>query len=228
MSLKKKIVSIIAVSALALSSLTGCNPGVSKAMTVNGEEIPAGLYILYSGHAYADAMQKISEEQPDLDTKAEGFDYYAQTVDGVSFAEYVKREAQNYCKRHIAVNTLFDSLDIEFGDDDKDTMNDYYQAQWDYDVADWAETDSFAYLNGAKTLGDFYESIGVSKNSFKEYTYNNYRASEIFTHYYGEGGTEEVPKSEIYGWIEDNYTLARYFGISLLDSEGNQIEDGPS
>lgn len=227
MSIKKKITTIITASALALSALTftGCSQSVSRAMTINGEDIPAGLYILFSGHAYADGMQKISEEQPDLDTSAEGFDYYAQTVDGISFADYVKREALNYCKRYVAVEKLFDSLGIEFDEAERDTINDYYQAQWDYDLSSWSDSASFSYLNGAKTLGDYYESIGVSKSSFREYTYNNYRASEIFTHYYGEGGTEEVPKADINGWIEDNYALTRYFAVSLLDSEGNQIED---
>ncbi|MDE7281695.1 MAG: hypothetical protein K2N36_08155, partial [Ruminiclostridium sp.] len=133
MAIKKRITSIITASALAVSALTfsGCSQSVSRAMTVNGEDIPAGLYILYSGHAYADATQKISEEQPDLDTRAEGFDYFAQTVDGLSFGDYIKREALNYCKRHVAVNKLFDSLGIEFDEADRDTINDYYQAQWD-------------------------------------------------------------------------------------------------
>lgn len=227
MSIKKRITTIITASALALSALTfsGCSPSVSRAMTINGEDIPAGLYILFSGHAYADGMQKISEEQPDLDTNAEGFDYFSQTVDGVPFADFVKREAVNYCKRYVAVNKLFDGLGVEFDESERDAINDYYQAQWDYDVSSWSDSAAFSYLKGADTMGDYYESIGVSKSSFREYTYNNYRASEIFTHYYGEGGTEEVPKSDINSWIEDNYSLVRYFGVSLLDSEGNQIED---
>lgn len=227
MSLKKKITTIITAAAVTASALTfsGCSQSVSRAMTVNGEDIPAGLYILYSGNAYADALQKIREEQPDLDTTAEGFDYYAQTVDGLSFSDYIKREAVNYCKRHVAVNKLFDSLGIEFSEEDRDTVNEYYQAQWDYDLSSWSTSSAFSYLNGAKTMGDYYESIGVSKSSFREYTYDNYRASEIFTHYYGEGGTEEVPKADINAWIDDNYSLVRYFGVSLRDSEGNQIED---
>ena len=94
MSLKKRITASITAAALTAASvltLSGCSQSVSRAMTVNGEDIPAGIYILYSGHAYADATQKLKEEQPDLDTSADGFDYYNQTVDGISFADYVKR-----------------------------------------------------------------------------------------------------------------------------------------
>ena len=73
MSLKRKIVSAAVAASLALTaavSLSGC-ADVSKALTVDGEVIPAGVYILYSGYAQSDARQQLTEEQPDLDTTAE-------------------------------------------------------------------------------------------------------------------------------------------------------------
>lgn len=228
MSLKKKItasVTAAALTAVSLLTLSGCSQSVSRAMTVNGEDIPAGIYILYSGHAYADATQKLQEEQPDLDTSAEGFDYYNQTVDGISFTDYVKRETENYCKRHVAVNEIFDSLGIKFDEETQETVNDLYQAQWGFDVSSYSSMTAFSYLKGADTLGDYFESIGVSKSSFRDYTINTYRASEIFEHYYSEGGTEEVPMEDIRKWIDDNYSLTRYFSVSLKDSEGNLITD---
>ncbi len=120
-------------------------------MTVNGEDIPAGIYILYSGHAYADATQKLKEEQPDLDTSADGFDYYNQTVDGISFADYVKRETENYCKRHTAVNDVFSDLGIELDEETMDNANDVWQAQWDFDVSSYSGSTAFSYLKGANT-----------------------------------------------------------------------------
>ena len=101
MSIKRKIISCAAALALAATSavtLSGC-ADVSYACVIDGETIPAGVYILYSGYALNDAENKLAEEQPDLDTSAEGFDYYAQTVSGMSFGEYVKQETVNYCKR---------------------------------------------------------------------------------------------------------------------------------
>ena len=107
----------------------------------------------------------------------------------------------------------------------RDNANDVWQAQWDFDVSSYSGSTAFSYLKGANTLGDYFESIGVSKSSFRDYTINTYRASEIFEHYYSEGGTEEVPKDDIRKWIDENYSLTRYFSISLKDSEGNLIED---
>lgn len=227
MSFKKRIISLITGAALILASaltFSGCSQSVAVALTVDGEEIPAGVYILYSGNAYANAAQKLIEEQPDLNTSEEGFDYYAQTVSGMPFADYVKQESLDLCKRHVAVNKLFNTLGIVFDEDEQENINDYINTQWDYDLSSWNTSESFSYLKGANTMGDFYESIGVSKSSFRQYTLCTYRASEIFSHYYGEGGIEEVSKDEINAWIDDNYSLARYFGISLMDENGDVIE----
>ena len=225
MSIKKKIVSCIAALALAVTSaatLSGCSD-VSYAVTVDGDSIPAGVYILYSGYALSDAEDKLKEEQPDLDTTAEGFDYYAQTVSGMSFADYVEQETVNYCKRFVAINRIFDELGIELDAAEQENVNDSLNNQWDYSVSGW---DSYlSYLKGFSTLGDYYQSIGVAKSSYKEVLLNSVKSDEIFNYYYGEGGVEEVPHSEIEKYVDENYTLARYFSISLYDDENQLIED---
>lgn len=225
MSIKKKIVSCIAALALAATSaatLTGCSD-TSYAMIVDGESIPAGVYILYSGYAESDAEEKLEEEQPDLDTTAEGFDFYDYTVSGMSFADYVQQEAMNYCKRHVAVNRIFDELGIEFDAAEQENINDNINSQWDYSVSNW--TSFLPYLKGFSTLGDYYQSIGIAKSSYKEVMLCGAKSNKIFEYYYGEGGVEEVPHSEIEKYVDENYTLARYFGISLYNDEGDLIED---
>ena len=225
MSIKRKIVSYVAALALAATSavsFTGC-ADVSYALVIDGESIPAGVYILYSGYALNDAESKLAEEQPDLDTSAEDFDYYAQTVSGMSFADYVRQETVNYCKRYVAVNRMYDELGITPDAAQRETVNDNINDQWDYSVSSW--TSYLTYLKGFSTLGDYYQSIGVAKSSYKEVMMGTVKESEIFSYYYGEGGIEEVPKDEIEKYIADNYTLARYFSISLYNDEGDVIED---
>ena len=225
MSIKKKIISCAAAAVLAVTSaasLSGC-ADVSYALTVDGETIPAGVYILYSGYALADAENKLAEEQPDLDTTAEGFDYYAQTVSGMSFAEYVEQETVNYCKRYVAINRLYDELGVQFDAAEQENITDNINYQWDFSVSDW--TSYLSYLKGFSTLGDYYQSIGVAKSSYKEVMTNGSKSDKIFDYYYGEGGVEEVPRSEIEKYVEENYTLARYFAISLYDGDNELIED---
>lgn len=225
MSIKKKIISCAAALALAVTSavsLSGC-ADVSYACVVDGETVPAGVYILYSGYALNDAQAKLTEEQPDLDTSAEDFDYYAQTVSGMSFGDYVKQETLNYCKKYVAVNRLFDELGIVSDPTEQENVTDNINDQWDFSVSGW--TSYLPYLNGFSTLGDYYQSFGVAKSSYREVMMGSYKQSEIFDYYYGEGGIEEVSKDEIKEYVGDNYSLARYISISLYNDEGDVIED---
>ena len=225
MSIKRKIVSLAAAAALAATSaasLSGC-ADISYALVIDGVTIPAGVYIMYSGYAFSDAESLLQEEQPDIDMSAEDFDYYKQTVSGMSFGDYVEQETVNYCKRYVAVNRLYDELGIEMEATDRENLSDSINYQWDYSVSDWTST--ITYLKGCDTLGDYYQSIGVAKSSFKEVMTGNFKANEIFGYYYDEGGIEEVPLEDIKNYIDENYSLARYFAISLYDDDNNVIED---
>lgn len=224
MSIKKKIMSAVTALALAIGAVSfgGCSQNVNYAMEVDGEQIAAGLYILYSGQALSSAQAKLLKDNPDLDTSAEGFSYDDQTIDGLSFRDYVAQEAVNNCKRYVAVNRLFDELNIPVEADERKNLDDSLNGQWDLDVASWATY--LPYVGKHKTLGSYYESIGVSKASLREYLTTSYKASKIFDYYYGEGGIEEVPKADKEKWIDENYALARYFGVSITDSDGKVIE----
>ncbi len=224
MSIKKRILSAFTALALAVGALSfaGCSQNVNYAMEIDGEKIAAGLYILYSGQALNDAEAKVREENPDLKTTEEGFSYYDQKVGDMDFGDYVKQEAENYCKRHIAIEKLYDELNIKLEEDESDDLSKSIANQWDYGVSSWAS--SLTYLGNHKTLGSYYESIGVSKSSFREFVTNSLKASKIFTYYYGEGGIEEVSKEEKEQWLDENYSLVRYFGVSITDSDNKVIE----
>ncbi|MBD5081268.1 MAG: hypothetical protein HDT44_05830 [Ruminococcaceae bacterium] len=226
MSIKKRFLSAVTAVVIAVVSVlgfSGCSSQVNYALEINGEKIPSGLYILFSGYAYQQAQQKFIEENPDTNTSTSDFDYTAQKVGDMDFMDYVKQETVNYCKRYTAVANLFDQLNITFDDEEKDQINDAVNSQWDYEIPEMASA-SLSYLKNFDTMGEYYESLGVSKASLKLYISDTMRANKIFTYYYGEGGIEEVSKTDKEKWLEENYTLCRYFSISMKDSSGNLIE----
>lgn len=226
MSVKKRFISALTAFVTAVMTVlgfSGCSSQVNYAMVVDGENIPSGLYILYSGYAYMEAQDKLAEEQPDLDTSAEGFDYTAQKVEDKEFMTFVRDRAVEMCKRHVVTEKLFDQLGLTLDEETKKSITDAVNEQWDYEVPDWISS-SMEYIVGHKTVGDFYESLGVSKSSYKMYITDSQKASQIFQKYYGEGGLEEVPKADKEKWLDENYTLCRYFSISLKDSDGEVIE----
>lgn len=227
MSLKKKIISAALAFTMIFSgavSMTGCSDA-SYVATVEGETVPAGVYILYCGSAYGTAVNTLKEEQPDLDTTADGFSYYDQTVSGMSFGEFVKQEAMDNCKRYVQVNKLFDELGLEFTAEEEETIASNLDNEWGFEVGSYASLLGATELQKYDTMGDYYQSLGVSQSSFKNVYMTAYKSSKIFDYYYAEGGVEEVPQSEIESWLGENYTVARYISISLKDSDNNLIED---
>ena len=81
---------ILAVLCGAMIAGAGsCASGQTYPLTIDGEKIRAGIYILEQQNAVGEAVSKVSEEQPDLDTSAEGFSYLSQTVEGKSFSDWV-------------------------------------------------------------------------------------------------------------------------------------------
>ena len=227
MSLKKKIISAVCVLGLTVSALTfsGCSSAnVSTALTIDGREIPAGVYILYSGAAYGEAQTQFEEENPDIDTNADDFDFKAQTVGGKSVVEFVKEKTLEACKRYVAISKLYEEGGMTFTEKDTQDLADAVSAQWDCDLTSWVSYLPFA--KGYDTLGDYYEHIGVSKASLREfYNSNQFKASILFDSYYEKGGSREVADSEINTYIDENYVLTRYFTISLLDDDRVLIED---
>ena len=225
MSLKKKIVSAALAASMLFSTaavFSGCSD-VSYVAVIDGETIPAGVYILYSGTAYGTAVEKIMEENPDLDTSAEGFDYANYTVEGVSFNEYIESQTMDYCKRYAAVNNIFDELGLSFTAEEEKILTDNVNSEWEYDITNYVSL--LPYLKGCTTMGDYYQSLGIGQSSFRSVYATAFKASSIFDYYYGEGGVNEVPASEISQWIGENYSLTRYISVSLKDADGKLIED---
>ncbi len=227
MYLKKKIISLAAALGVITSALTfgGCNSSDRKTpLTVDGTEIPAGLYILYSGSAYAEAKSKFAEENPTAVTSAGDFDYHSQTVEGKPFDQYVKDKALENCVRHVSIERLYSKAGKSLTEDEKKDLDAAVETQWECDLSVW--TSSLSFAKGYDTLGAYYEHIGVAKSSLKSfYNVNQFKAGAVFDSIYGEGGSKEVSADEINKYIDENYVLTRYFAISLKDDEGSIIDD---
>lgn len=225
MSIKKRILSLFLTAAIAVTGalgFSGC-ADVSVAMTIDGVEIPAGLYILYSGYAYSAAITQLTEEQPDLDTSAEGFNYYDQTVSEMNFADYVKQETVNFCKRYVVTERLYDELGLSMSAEEIADTSDSINTTWAADVSSYATY--LTYLNDSKTIGSYFEKYGISKASYRLFYESSLKNEAIFQAYYGEEGSEPVSAAEISDYIVENYTLARYIAVSLNDADGELIEE---
>ena len=91
-----------------ITAAASCATSQTYPVTVDGEKFRAGLYILEQQAAISEAVSKIDEEQPDLDTSADDFDYFKQTVEGQKFGDWVNARALENCREYVAVTRLFD------------------------------------------------------------------------------------------------------------------------
>ena len=87
----KKSCAAVLCTAMALTA-AGCSNTTGTALTIDGMDIRAGIYIYYQMDALNDAATLLAEEQPELDMYAEGFEITDYTVEGTPVEEWIKNK----------------------------------------------------------------------------------------------------------------------------------------
>ena len=201
MSLLKRIGSALLCAAMLICVCCSCNQSATKIiMTVAGEEVPAGIYILYIKSAIGELEDKIAEDEYEGDK----WDY---TVDGQAADQWVKDQALQYTLELIAVEHEFEKRDLSFTAEEQsniDYMCNYY---WMY-------------------FGASYEKMGVSFTSFERVQKGSYLSQKILLSQYGEDGTDPIPDEELKTYMEENYMRLNHILISSQkdDGSGEQLE----
>lgn len=194
-----------------------CAASQTYPLTIDGEQIRAGIYIFEQQSAINSAKDKITEEQPDLDTSADGFSYLNQTVEGKSFTDWVNEKTVEYCRDYIAEKRLFASNGLSLTAEQNKSVKDNVNALWD-------ESNYYAQiLYGTNTVGEYFEKLGIGKQSFKELQEASEMRELLFEHFYGEGGSLAATADEINAVLESDYAAMSYFDYNLTN--GDSPED---
>jgi hypothetical protein len=194
-----KLLSTLLVICIMLS-LCACHGKDETALTIENEKITSALYLNALIDCDSEAKTRVDEQIADekeaatssnTSTTDEETDYYAQTIDGLKYVDYVKSKALDRCKEFVFYKKLVADGTIKLDDTKKSeaaSYAEYYWAQYGY-----------AYL---------YEPNGVSLETYKEAFTYSYYSNEYFNAIYGEGGEKEVPKADIKANMIENYALA--------------------
>lgn len=78
--------------------------------------------------------------------------------------------------------------------------------------------------------GEYYASIGVSKETLtKVFTADAYR-NQLLVHFYGEGGEEEVGVANMYAYFKMNYIVFQAINgyFTYMDDSGNTVIHSPN
>ena len=200
-----------AAAALAAAAMTvagaGCTVGSGSAyaMTIDGEQINAGIYIYYSYASYMELTQTLQSQNSKLDVKDDNV-VKEQKMDGVSSEEWIKNKALEYCQRYVAIEKKFDELDLSLTEEESKDVESTIDSFWD-------------------TNGETYEKNGISKNSVKSVLENTYMTNEVFLYYYGVDGEEGTTEDDLKQYYEENNARVRYIKFDLTDGKGEALDD---
>lgn len=213
-SVRNRILTILCGAMVAAAG--SCSAAQTYPVTVDGEQLRAGIYILNQQTSFNEATRKLSEEQPDLDTQAEGFSYLDQTVEGKTMRDWVNDEALEKCREYIAVLRLFDQYGLEMSADEMSDINSNVTSLW-------TEENQYAqYFYGVSIVGDYYAKLGVGEQSFKDMSIEDKKRDKLFDHLYGEGGELAATEEEINEALQKDYIALNYFPYELENGDSAQ------
>ena len=213
-SIRNTLLTVLCGAMIAGSA--SCAFGQTYPLTIDGEKMRAGIYILEQQNAVGEAVSKLTEEQPDLDTTAEGFSYLKQTVEGKSFSDWVNEKTIENCRSYVAVNRLFDKYGLTLPAEDLASINSNVKQAW-------TEENMYAqYYYGVNIIGDYYEKLGVGEQSFKDAQIESSKREHLFDHLYGEGGELAATQEEINAKLTSDYITVNFFPYDLENGPGAQ------
>lgn len=193
------------LAAAVTGSFVACGESTANAMTIDGIQIKAGMYIYYSYNAYLQLTQDLKAQNSELDV-TDNKVVKEQKMDGVSAETWIQNKALEYCKQYAAVEKKADELGIELKSDDKNDINDKVETFWD-------------------NSGEIYEKNGISKESVKAILENTYLTDEVFMHYYEVDGEEGVTEDGLKEFYEENNARVQYIQFDLKDGKGDDLDD---
>ncbi|MCM1132890.1 MAG: hypothetical protein NC340_05415 [Ruminococcus flavefaciens] len=199
----KKIATAVVSLAIA-SAMVGCTPtignGTSTAMTVDGYDVPAGLFIYYSMQGYSEASSVLSQQNS---TTPELKDVKNATIDSVDSTDWIQNKATDYCVDFITIIKEFDEIGGELSQEDIDSAKEMAAYYWAQDSR--------------------LDENGVSLDTMESMAQMTYKEQAVFKHYYGFDGTEGCTEEELKDYFDENFARIKYVSISLTDDEGNEL-----
>ncbi len=186
MKMFKKAVALLLAVAF-IFTLSACHPKDEVAISAGDYKITSAMYSYFLVMADSEAKNLINSNDA-YDTKAKGFKYTNQTIEGKSYTDYVKEQALNKCLRYLTIAKLADEAKVEL---DEKT------------ISDWQGTATYYWMYA---YGSVFSQNGISYATYEKLLLNEALYNEYFDHLYLEGGEKEMPKADIQKNFDNHYS----------------------
>ena len=226
----KKILSGALAGILALS-LCGCADN-GYIMNVDGMNIRNGVYIYFQQEAYAAACDKLNEiyspssssgssssSAPAAASSSSSMDFFTQSIENKSSSDWVKNETLRLVRQFVAIQKIAAEKNLTLSDEDNQEVSDVIKEMWD------TENYLYQYYYGFNTLGEYYESKGISRETMKMIYEVNSLKSKVFMSMYGKEGDKAVSDEDFFAQVKKDYASAQILKIDYNDEHGNATTD---
>jgi hypothetical protein len=211
-----KKLKIAAILAAALMLITACGADTRVAATIDGAEIPAGVYIYKEMVAYYDAYSLKSEADAAAAASPETAaatttPLLESTIEGIPARQWISDETLKTVREYAAINAKFTEFGLSYS-------LDAYGMPMDQLIKEsidrsWDENDS-----------PMLYPFGISKASYEQVQLNSQKYYELFNYYYGENGSRRPAEDEIKKYLTDHFARINYIEMDLRDAEGNLLK----
>lgn len=200
---------IAAAAAVVLASTAGCSApgaltigsGTKTALTIDGYEIPAGIFIFNEIYAYNDAVSQIYSESGQYPTVK---DVEKASIDSKDSVDWIQDKATEYCMDFVAAEKEFDKIGGKLTDEELKEIDESVEA---------------ALENKLLTEN------GIGEESIRKMVANGYKIDHIFEHYFGIDKENGCSEDELKEYFVENTARIKSVAVKLTDSEGKALGD---
>ena len=195
MKLKKWICLLLA--AMLLVAFAGCGHIYTKAMTVDGEEISAGTYLMLQLTAYSEAKGLVADTEQDV---------LKQKVEEQDATQWINNRTEELCRDFVAVKKLAAEKEVALSEESSTYIDQYIDQYW-------------------PTMESYYAENGVGKDTFRSVLENDELRAALFEAEYAEGSEKAPSKEEITTYYGDANAHIRAMVIYITDETGAAISN---
>lgn len=179
-----------ALCAVLALSLAGCKfSAPASVMTVEGEEIPAGLYLMYQYQAYSSARSRRE------DTKVP---VLKSSIDGVKAADWIHTETVSSLKRCLWTERAFEEAGLSFTQEELDGFEQRIESIWSYS-------------------GALLEENGVGRESYRRMYLSEEKYSRLLEAY-RDSPDGQVTDAEAKDYMNKTYSRIRRLILPATDA----------
>ena len=192
----KKFTGLLLCAALALSMAACKFTTPAVVMTVEGEDIPAGLYLMYQYQAYSGAKSKLEDKSAKV-LKSE--------IEGVKAEEWIHNETVASAKRYVWVEKAFAEAGLTFTEEEQASID----SQLD---TIWANNEALLAANGIgrENYRRFYECEAKYEKLLAEYQ---------------DGESDKITDAEAKKYMDETYSRIQTLVLPTTDADSAALPD---